>query len=76
MLDILDYGNCFVGRQFNKDGDLEQWWDQNIIDQFKQKAQCIVDQYGSFFVSEANMTVFQEQYLQRCLLEINQIFTN
>ena len=45
------------GRQYNKDGDLQQWWDQKIIDNFKEKAQCIVDQYGSFYVPEANMTV-------------------
>ena len=47
----------YLGRQYNKDGDLEQWWAQNIIDNFKEKAQCIVDQYGTFLVPEANMTV-------------------
>ena len=54
-----------TGRQFNKDGDLEQWWDQTIIDQFKQKAQCIVDQYGNFFVPEANMTVYLSQVMRK-----------
>ena len=45
------------GRQYNKDGDLEQWWEQEIIDNFKEKAQCIVNQYDNFLVPEANMTV-------------------
>lgn len=45
------------GRQYNKDGDLEQWWEQEIITNFKEKAQCIVDQYSGFLVPEANMTV-------------------
>ena len=53
-----------LGRQYNKDGDIEQWWEQNIIDNFKEKAQCVVDQYGTFFVPEANMTVSSFLYLK------------
>ena len=49
--------SILLGRQYNKDGDLEQWWEQEIIDNFKEKAQCIVNQYDNFLVPEANMTV-------------------
>ena len=56
---ILNAWNIYfvTGRQYNKDGDLEQWWEQPIIDNFKGKAQCLIDQYGKFLVPEANMTV-------------------
>ena len=53
-----------LGRQYNKDGDLEQWWEQDIIDNFKVKAQCIVDQYGRFLVPEANMTASYYKYIK------------
>lgn len=45
------------GRMYNKDGNLVQWWKPEIIDNFKEKAQCIVDQYGRYVVPEANLTV-------------------
>ncbi|XP_053378929.1 neprilysin-like isoform X2 [Mercenaria mercenaria] len=45
------------GRQYDKDGNLKEWWDASIITNFKEKAQCIVDQYGQFVVPEANLSV-------------------
>ncbi|XP_060072891.1 neprilysin-like [Ylistrum balloti] len=42
------------GRQYDKDGNLEQWWSDEAITQFKVKAQCIVDQYGNFSLPEAD----------------------
>lgn len=46
-----------TGRQYDKDGNLAEWWDAQIIDNFKEKAQCIIDQYSGFKVKEANLTV-------------------
>ena len=34
-----------------------QWWDDDVIVRFKDKAQCIVDQYSKYLVPEANLTV-------------------
>ncbi|XP_053378445.1 neprilysin-like [Mercenaria mercenaria] len=45
------------GRQYDKNGNLKEWWDTSIIDNFKEKAQCIVDQYSQFVVPEANLNV-------------------
>ncbi|KAL3861161.1 hypothetical protein ACJMK2_007226, partial [Sinanodonta woodiana] len=36
------------GRQYDKDGNLKQWWDDEVIEKFKKEAQCIVEQYGNF----------------------------
>lgn len=52
------YVNAFFsGRQYDKDGNLDHWWKPEIIENFKEKAQCIVDQYGRYVVPKVNKTV-------------------
>lgn len=46
-----------VGRQFDKSGNLKQWWDDDVIAKFKEKAQCIVEQYGNYTVPEVGVSV-------------------
>ncbi|XP_036610533.1 neprilysin [Trichosurus vulpecula] len=36
------------GRNFNKDGDLIDWWTQESAKNFKEQSQCMVHQYGNF----------------------------
>ncbi|XP_074154146.1 neprilysin [Sminthopsis crassicaudata] len=36
------------GRNFNKDGDLIDWWSQESAKNFKDLSQCMVYQYGNF----------------------------
>ncbi|XP_035227775.1 neprilysin-2-like [Stegodyphus dumicola] len=36
------------GRQFDKDGNNVNWWDQKTDELFKKKAQCIIDQYSNY----------------------------
>ncbi|KAF3827244.1 hypothetical protein GH733_002730 [Mirounga leonina] len=36
------------GRNFNKDGDLVDWWTQQSANNFKDQSQCMVYQYGNF----------------------------
>ncbi|KFM59993.1 Phosphate-regulating neutral endopeptidase, partial [Stegodyphus mimosarum] len=33
------------GRKFDKVGNLTQWWPDDIIEKFKERAVCFVDQY-------------------------------
>jgi membrane metallo-endopeptidase-like protein 1 len=40
------------GRQYDKDGNFKQWWTQKSIDNFKEKAQCIIDQYSDYVMPE------------------------
>jgi predicted metalloendopeptidase len=47
----------YIGRQFDKSGNLKQWWDDDVIAKFKEKAQCIVDQYGNYTVPEVGVNV-------------------
>ncbi|XP_061162969.1 neprilysin-like isoform X2 [Saccostrea echinata] len=41
------------GRQFNKDGELHEWWSQKSVDKFKDLTTCFIDQYGNFSYPEA-----------------------
>ena len=46
-----------TGRQYDKDGNLKQWWSDESIINFKEKAQCIIDQYGEYVMPENNKNV-------------------
>lgn len=37
-----------LGRQFDKNGNLKPWWDAEAVLRFKNKTQCMVDQYSSY----------------------------
>lgn len=42
----LTHGFDDEGRQFDADGNLKDWWTPRDAAAFKQRAQCIVEQYG------------------------------
>ena len=44
----LTHGFDDQGRQFDKDGNLRDWWTEEDGKAFDQRAQCIVDEYSSF----------------------------
>ena len=47
----------FLGRQYDKDGNLHNWWTEEAETKFHERAQCLVDQYGSFVSPEAGLNV-------------------
>ena len=46
-----------AGRQYDKDGNLRQWWNNGTIKAFRQRAQCIIDQYSSYVLEPLGMHV-------------------
>ena len=44
--------NEILGRQFDKNGNANSWWDSDTIRKFNEKAQCFVDMYGNYSVPE------------------------
>jgi putative endopeptidase len=44
----LTHGFDDEGRQFDKDGNLTDWWTKQDADAFKERAQCLIDEYTSF----------------------------
>ncbi|CAK9806311.1 Nep1 [Anthophora plagiata] len=50
----LTHGFDDKGRQFDKDGNMMQWWNNATVKAFRQRAQCIVDQYSRYKLQEVN----------------------
>jgi putative endopeptidase len=44
----LTHGFDDQGRQFDKDGNLKDWWTAEDAKSFEERAECIVDEYSSF----------------------------
>lgn len=54
------YQNCLLhitGRQFDKDGNMMQWWNNATIEAFRERTQCIIDQYSRYKIEEVGMYV-------------------
>lgn len=45
------------GRQFDKDGNNKNWWDHQTDLKFRDRTQCIIEQYGNFTVPENGLKV-------------------
>ena len=43
----LTHGFDDEGRQYDKDGNLKDWWTKDDEAKFKEKAQCMIDQYDA-----------------------------
>jgi predicted metalloendopeptidase len=46
-----------TGRQFDKDGNMMQWWNNVTIRAFRERAQCIIDQYSRYKLDEVDLYV-------------------
>ena len=54
------YSTIFLtisGRQFDKHGNLKQWWNNKTIAEFRKAAQCIVDQYSNYTLDDINLAI-------------------
>lgn len=48
----LTHGFDDQGRQFDKDGNLRDWWTAEDAKAFEERAQCVVDEYSSFVATD------------------------
>lgn len=39
------------GREFDKDGNLHQWWNNKTVERFKERTACLARQYGGYRVN-------------------------
>ncbi|MDB5137894.1 MAG: peptidase, partial [Mucilaginibacter sp.] len=46
----MTHGFDDQGRQYDKDGNLKDWWTKEDGDKFKKRVQVVVDQYGKYTV--------------------------
>ncbi|XP_012252045.2 neprilysin-2 isoform X2 [Athalia rosae] len=53
----ITHGFDDQGRQFDKDGNLVDWWEIETKDKYLEKAQCIINQYGNYTVESVGLNV-------------------
>lgn len=53
----ITHGFDDKGRQFDKDGNMMEWWNDATIKAFRERAQCIVDQYSRYKVQEVDLYI-------------------
>lgn len=45
----------YLGRQFDKEGNMMQWWNNATIEAFRERTQCIIDQYSKYKIDEVGL---------------------
>lgn len=40
-----------AGREYDKDGNLRPWWQNSSVDAFKNRTECMVDQYSQYTIN-------------------------
>ncbi|XP_054287381.1 neprilysin-1-like [Macrosteles quadrilineatus] len=53
----ITHGFDDKGRQFDKDGNMMQWWNNATIREFRERAQCFIDQYNQYKLDEVDQFV-------------------
>nr|CAD7423024.1 unnamed protein product [Timema monikensis] len=53
----LTHGFDNEGRQFDKDGNMRQWWSNNTVEEYENRSQCFIDLYSSYRVEEVDTYV-------------------
>ncbi|XP_046381233.1 neprilysin-1-like [Haliotis rufescens] len=51
----ITHGFDDKGRQYDKDGNLKQWWDEDTIQAFRNQAQCMINQYSGYKLEQIGM---------------------
>ncbi|XP_026318121.1 neprilysin-2 [Hyposmocoma kahamanoa] len=51
----ITHGFDDQGRQFDKNGNLVDWWQEMTKEKYLEKAKCIIDQYSNYTVKEVGM---------------------
>jgi len=53
----ITHGFDDQGRQFNKEGNLVDWWESETKKRYLKRAECIIHQYGNYSVKEVGLNV-------------------
>lgn len=61
----ITHGFDDVGREFDLNGNLADWWDAKTRANFLDKAQCIIEQYGNYTEPKTQLKVSETGILNR-----------
>uniref|UniRef100_A0A182JAC9 Uncharacterized protein n=1 Tax=Anopheles atroparvus TaxID=41427 RepID=A0A182JAC9_ANOAO len=50
----LTHGFDDSGRQFDKNGNLKQWWTNKTVQEYVNRSMCFVNQYSRYYIPEAD----------------------
>ncbi|KAJ1528614.1 hypothetical protein ONE63_007013 [Megalurothrips usitatus] len=53
----ITHGFDDKGRLFDQHGNLLRWWGEDAVNNFHQRAQCLIDQYSKYSVSEIDLLI-------------------
>lgn len=53
----ITHGFDDQGRQFNKEGNLVDWWELETKKRYLKRAECIIYQYGNYTVKDVGLNV-------------------
>ncbi len=51
----ITHGFDDKGRQFDLVGNMKQWWNNATVKNFRERAQCIIDQYSKYRIDEVGL---------------------
>lgn len=72
----ITHGFDDQGRQFDKEGNLVDWWAEETKKRYLEKAMCIINQYGNYTAEEVGLKVrcnklfHEKQHLTRISLKV------
>ena len=47
----------YTGRQYDKHGNyVPSWWSKNVVEEYKKRAKCFVDEYSKFRLAGKNVS--------------------
>ena len=64
---MLDF-HFVPGRQYDREGNMRQWWNNDTITEFRKRAQCIIDQYNTYTLQPFGYKVSQINTWKRGLI--------
>lgn len=53
----ITHGFDDKGRQYDKNGNMMQWWKNETIEAFRNRAQCIIDQYSGYKLKQIGLNI-------------------
>ncbi len=52
----------FSGREFDKDGNLANWWGEGSLKKFKEKTTCMAEQYSQYTKAGGHVSKNQNSF--------------
>ncbi len=55
--EFIEFKYFLQGRQYDAEGNLKDWWEEETKEKFLDKAECIIWQYGNYTARSVNLAL-------------------